>query len=199
MRRVPGGLPCLAALVALALSACATAPVTPAPPASRAVQETGGALPNGAWVGELIVPSADQAGAEERIFMVLFACGKDVRYYLRNTVTGGFDSPVPPLAIESRHGVHHLRYIDWNREKANDWVETQNLDVVEIDARHARAWWSRTVSNRDLPAGHVKRTIREHGSASFKRHSTDCPREAKERVIDTIHVPFDPDQQETSP
>lgn len=195
MRRTRGSLLCLAAL---ALSACATAPLTPALPAAPAVHDTGGALPNGAWVGELVVPSAGQPGGEERIFMVLYACGQDVRYYLRNTVTGGFESPAPPLAIESRHGVHHLRYIDWNRQKANDWVETQSLELVETDARHARAWWSRTVSNRDLPAGHANRTIREHGSVSFKRHSADCPREAKERLA-TIHVPFDPDRQETAP
>lgn len=196
MRCMPVGLLCLAAM---ALSACATAPVTPTPLALPAVQHAGAALPSGAWVGELVVPSADRPDVEERIFMVLYACGKDVRYYLRNSVTGGFESPLPPLAIESRHGIHHLRYVDWNRGKANDWVETQSLDVVELDERHARAWWSRTVNNRDLPVGHVNRTIREHGSANFKRHSTGCPREAKERVVGTIHVPFDPDLQATSP
>lgn len=199
MRRIPGSLLCLAALAALALSACATAPVTPPPSAAPAVQDTGGGLPNGAWVGELVVPSAEQAGGEERIFMVLYACGKDVRYYLRNAVTGGFESPLPALEVASRQGIHHLRYTDWNRAKADDWVETQSLDVVELDGRHARAWWSRTVSNRDLPAGHARRVVREHGSASFKRHSTDCPREAKERVVDRIHVPFDPDRPEKTP
>jgi hypothetical protein len=182
---------------ALALSACASAPAPSAVPVTQAAdpQLSRSSVPNGAWVGELVVPSVDDPGQEERIFMVLYACGKDVRYYLRNTVTGRFESPAPALTVESSHGVHHLRYVDWNRKKADDWVVTQSLDFVEIDARHARAWWSSTISNRDLPADHARRTLHEQGVASFKRFTSDCPREAKERVLDTIHVPFDPDPQ----
>lgn len=127
--------------------------------------------------------------------MVLYACGKNVRYYMRNSETGRFNSPQVALSVESHHGVHHLRFFDWHRQKADDWVETQGLDFVEVDATHARGWWTRTINNRDLPVDHARRTIHAHGVASFKRHSSECPREAGDVNVETIFVPPDPDKR----
>src|SRR5450830_858034 len=190
--------------ITITLSGCAANPSSSVPaektPSGLAHDNTrsgvGAAtpLPDGAWVGLVsVTDSRDQHNDKPwDISFVLYSCNGSLRYYLGDVDGSRFTTPDPELSVQSYHGSHHLFFEHEGTDEDNPkhgWVEMQAADLIELSSALVKIRWTRAISNRDTAMTHPSRAIFTQGIGTLRRHGNGCPREALERVKESIFIP----------
>ena len=181
-------------IIALTLSALVGCSLTPSKPSPRASPFTHFKLRDGAWLGPIEVNGVHlndtnvgkdgQTLSHTTTFLVTVCDGKGIFWSRRADGTfraaaqaGGF--------INHSNLENHLIYLENHDEESQtnpDWIETQTMLLIELNAGSLRAQWSRGVSNPLLSEADLNRAFFWAGVGTLTQVARECPRDMMNKI-----------------
>lgn len=142
-------------------------------------------LPDGAWQGTVHWRGTkaddsyfrtDGQPFDGEIMVLITSCKNEKKFWMQGE-DGEFHSKLVEYKINSYFGNHLIFYQNRSDDLLSppEWVETQSMLLMELDAKTLRAQWSRSVSNPQLSSTDKERDFFKSGVGTLERTSNSCP------------------------
>lgn len=152
-------------------------------------------LRDGAWLGTFDTKgvAADDSEIKPKnrsipvtsTFLVTVCDGMGIFWYKKDD--GGLRAAARRewFHSHSNHGNHLIFFENHDRETQSSpgWVETQTMQLIELESSALRVQWARAVSNPNLPETDRNRDFFWHGIGTFQQVDSRCPRKMMDAIV----------------